>query len=96
MHAGFPGGRRSVPYPAAPVKEQEVALTRFPARLHSVPGFGPNLSMTILLESGAIERFDSAGDHASYCRMVESVRLSNGKRKGHGNRKRGNRYLCWA
>ena len=28
--------------------------------------------------------------------MVESVRLSNGKRKGHGNRKCGNRYLCWA
>jgi hypothetical protein len=28
--------------------------------------------------------------------MVESVRLSNGKRKGHGNRKCGNRYLCRA
>lgn len=52
--------------------------------------------MTILLESGAIERFDSVGDYASYCRMVKSVRLSNGKRKGHGNRKCGNRYLGWA
>jgi transposase len=28
--------------------------------------------------------------------MVESVRLSNGKRKGTGNRKCGNCYLCWA
>jgi transposase len=55
--------------------------------LQSVPGIGPILSMTILLESGAIERFASVGDYASYCRMVESVRLSNGKRKGQGNRK---------
>lgn len=65
-------------------------------RLQSVPGIGPILGMTILLETGAIERFASVGDYASYCRMVESVRLSNGKRKGHGNRKCGNRYLCWA
>lgn len=65
-------------------------------RLQSVPGVGPILGMTILLESGAIERFASVGDYASYCRMVESVRLSNGKRKGTGNRKCGNRYLCWA
>jgi transposase len=66
------------------------------ARLQGVPGIGPILGMTILLETGAIERFASVGDYASYCRMVESVRLSNGKRKGHGNRKCGNRYLCWA
>ncbi len=39
---------------------------------------------------------DSVGDYASYCCTVESVRMSNGKRKGHGNRKCGNRYLCWA
>lgn len=71
-------------------------------RLQSVPGIGPVLGMTILLERGAmarghpVERFDSVGDYASYCRMVQSVRLSNGKRKGHGNRKCGNRYLCGA
>jgi transposase len=65
-------------------------------RLQSVPGIGPILGMTILLESGAVERFASVGDYASYCRMVESVRLSNGKKKGHGNRRCGNRYLCWA
>jgi hypothetical protein len=28
--------------------------------------------------------------------MVESRRVSNGKTKGHGNAKCGNRYLCWA
>ena len=64
--------------------------------LQSAPGIGPILSMTILLETGAINRFASVGDYASYCRMVESVRLSNGKKKGRGNRKCGNRYLCWA
>lgn len=65
-------------------------------RLCSVPGIGPILSLTIQLETGPIERFASVGDYASYCRMVESKRLSNGKRKGQGNRKCGNRYLCWA
>ena len=62
--------------------------------LQSVPGIGPILGMTILLESGSIARFACVGDYASYCRMVESVRLSNGKLKGRGNRKCGNRYLC--
>lgn len=66
------------------------------ARLQSVPGIGPVLGTTILLETGDVARFASVGDYASYCRMVESVRLSNGKVKGHGNRKCGNRYLCWA
>lgn len=75
---------------------KDIARPDLLARLQSVPGIGPILGMTILLESGAIDRFGSVGDYASYCRMVESVRLSNGKRKGHGNRKCGNRYLCWA
>lgn len=66
------------------------------ARLRGVPGIGPILGMTILLETGAIERFATVGEYASYCRMVPTVRLSNGKSKGHGNRKCGNRYLCWA
>jgi transposase len=65
-------------------------------RLCSVPGIGPILSLTIQLETGPIERFASTGDYASYARMVESKRFSNGKRKGQGNRKCGNRYLCWA
>jgi len=75
---------------------QDLAYPGDLARLRSVPGIGPILGMTIALETGPIERFASVGDYASYCRMVESVRLSNGKRKGRGNRKCGNRYLCWA
>lgn len=64
--------------------------------LQSTPGIGSTLGMTILLETGEIGRFASVGDYASYCRMVESVRWSNGKRKGRGNSKCGNRYLRWA
>jgi transposase len=33
---------------------------------------------------------------ASYCRCVASNKLSNGKRKGRGNTKNGNKYLAWA
>ena len=36
------------------------------------------------------------GHYASYARCVPSVKLSNGKRKGEGNRKNGNRYLAMA
>ena len=49
-----------------------------------------------MLETGEIDRFPSAGHYASYCRAVNSVRTSNGKKKGEGNRKNGNRYLGWA
>ena len=49
-----------------------------------------------MLESGDIERFRSVGNYASYCRCVGSQKLSNGKRKGSGNTKNGNKYLAWA
>jgi len=64
--------------------------------LRSTPGIGAILGTTILLETGEITRFAEVGDYASYCRMVDSKRLSNGKLKGRGNAKCGNRYLCWA
>jgi len=64
--------------------------------LQSVSGIGQVLGLTILLETGPIERFASAGHYASYCRCVGSQRLSNGKRKGQGNTKNGNKYLAWA
>lgn len=66
------------------------------ALLKSAPGIGKVLGLTALLETGPISRFARVGDYASYCRMVDSVRLSNGKKKGQGNRKCGNRFLCWA
>jgi transposase len=49
-----------------------------------------------MLEVGDIKRFPEVGNYASYCRCVRSVRSSNGKNKGEGNRKNGNRYLSWA
>jgi len=64
--------------------------------LLTVPGIGNILAMTIMLEVGDISRFAKVGNFASYCRCVASQRLSDGKSKGHGNRKNGNRYLSWA
>ena len=64
--------------------------------LLSVSGIGDILGLTILLETGEIRRFASVGQYASYCRCVGSERISNGKRKGRGNRKNGNRYLARA
>lgn len=64
--------------------------------LKTINGVGPILALVIMLETGDIGRFPSVGDYSSYCRCVNSQRLSNGKRKGQGNRKSGNKYLSWA
>lgn len=64
--------------------------------LLTVSGIGKILALTIALETGDIRRFARVGDFASYCRCVNSVRLSNGKKKGVGNAKNGNKYLAWA
>jgi transposase len=64
--------------------------------LQSISGVGPVLGTTIALETGTIERFASAGNYASYARCVKSEKISNGKRKGQGNKKNGNKYLAWA
>jgi transposase len=63
-------------------------------QLQSVSGIGQVLGLTIMLETGPIARFAAAGHYASYCRCVGSERLSNGKRKGGGNTKNGNKYTC--
>lgn len=49
-----------------------------------------------MLEAGDMQRFPTVGQWASYCRCVNSTKLSNGKRKGQGNTKNGNKYLAWA
>jgi transposase len=59
-------------------------------------GIGPVLGLTILLETGPVQRFAEVGNYASYSRLVGSERISNGKRKGKGNPKSGNKYLAWA
>lgn len=65
-------------------------------KLLTVPGIGNILAMTIALEAGDIQRFPSVGDFASYCRCVNSRRLSNEKVKSSNNRKNGNKYLAFA
>ncbi|MBP0633719.1 IS110 family transposase [Cupriavidus sp. AcVe19-1a] len=76
---------------------QEKVKTRADyALLTTVPGIGQILASVILLETGPIERFASAGNFASYARCVDSQHLSNGKKKGEGNTKNGNKYLSWA
>ena len=65
-------------------------------KLLTLPGVGPILGLTIMLEVGDIGRFPEVGNYASYCRCVRSTRISNGKLKGEGNRKNGNKYLAWA
>lgn len=75
---------------------KKVKLNKGFQQLLTVPGIGNILAMTIMLEVGDISRFPEVGNFASYCRCVSSQRLSDGKSKGHGNRKNGNRYLSWA
>lgn len=65
-------------------------------KLLTLPGIGKILGMTITMEVGEIGRFATDGDFASYCRAVDSRRLSNGKQKGENNQKCGNKYLSWA
>ena len=75
---------------------QRVRL-RAPFRvLTTAPGIGEVLGATIMLETSSIARFAAVGNFASYARCVDSKRLSNGKKKGEGNVKNGNKYLAWA
>jgi transposase len=76
--------------------QEKIGKQRAYQLLTSVPGIGQALATTILLETGPIERFASPGNYASYARCVDSVRVSNGKKKGEGNPRNGNKYLCWA
>jgi len=73
-----------------------VKLHRSFEYLMTVPGIGDILALTIMLEVGDIARFARVGNFASYARCVSSQKLSDGKKKGQGNRKNGNRYLAWA
>ena len=64
--------------------------------LETVWGIGKILALTIMYEVGEVARFHKVGNFTSYCRLVNTARLSAGKRKGSGNRKNGNPYLSWA
>ncbi len=65
-------------------------------KLLTVWGIGKILGLTIMLETGDIKRFAKVGDYSSYSRCVSTKKMSNGKKKGKGNKKNGNRYLAWA
>ena len=62
----------------------------------TIPGVGNILSFTITLETGPVSRFAATGNYASDCRKVPTRWTSNGKSKGNGNKKNGNKYLAWA
>jgi transposase len=64
--------------------------------LLTLPGVGRVLALTIMMETGPLDRFHKVGNYVSYCRKVSSHWTSNGKKKGKGNKKNGNRYLAWA
>ena len=64
--------------------------------LLTLPGVGRVLALTIMMETGPLDRFHKVGNYVSYCRKVSSHWTSNGKKKGKGNKKSGNRYLAWA
>jgi transposase len=74
----------------------QVKLCRGYKKLLTVPGIGDILASTIMLETGDIGRFRDVGNYVSYARLVGSSYMTNGKRKGSGNTKNGNAYLCWA
>jgi len=78
------------------VVEKRMELKEAYRYLLTLPGVGKILALTMMLETGPIGRFATVGDYVSYCRKVPSQWTSNGKRKGSGNKKNGNKYLAWA
>jgi transposase len=66
------------------------------ARLRSIPGVGPVLSLILLYEIHDIRRFPEAGQFLSYARLVRCVHESAGKKQGTGGNKIGNAHLKWA
>src|SRR5262249_5071217 len=78
---------------------EDAAQEHYPtelAVLPSTPGVGLVLSLTILLEIDAIDRFDTRQQFCSYARLCGAVQESAAKRTGQGNRKAGNAWLKWA
>jgi transposase len=61
-------------------------------RLLWIPGIGRVVAFTIWLEVVGIQRFPSARDFVSYCRLVPGAGNSGGKTR-HKRTKDGNRYL---
>lgn len=78
------------------IARTRVRLTDAFKNLTTVDGIGDILGLTIMLETGNIDRFPSVGNYVSYARCVGGERVSNGKKKAKVNTKNGNAYLSWA
>ena len=65
-------------------------------RLHSVPGIGHILALTILYEIHDVTRVDRVQEFASYARLVKGQQQSAGKTLGTSGAKMGNVHLKWA
>lgn len=74
----------------------KISLHKEFLQLKTAAGIGKILGMTIMLETGNIDRFAKVGNYTSYCRCTSSKCSSNGKTKGKNNAKNGNKYLSWA
>jgi len=66
------------------------------AVLHTIPGVGRIISLTILLEIDTIGRFESRQQFCSYARLIAPKQESGGKVVGVGNTRAGNAWLKWA
>lgn len=64
--------------------------------LRTIPGIGRILALTILYETGDINRFDTVQQFASYSRLVKCKAESAGKSYGTQGAKIGNGHLKWA
>ena len=66
-------------------------------RLLKLPGVGVYLGLTILLETGPVERFTSSRRYSSYCRVVPGIYQSGAIRRRRGRQSnQGNPHLKWA
>lgn len=63
--------------------------------LMSVPGIGTVTAMTIIYESGDVERFSGIKHYCSYARVACNHSISDNKVYGSRGRKMGNPYLKW-
>ena len=66
------------------------------ALLQTIPGVGRILALVLLYEIESIERFPQVQDFVSYCRLIKSIKESNGKKYGSSGKKIGNAHLKWA
>ena len=79
----------------ARIKER-IKFTESMQLVQTLPGVGAILAIVITLEVGAIDRFPSASNLASYSGTVPKVKSSGGKHR-HGRMiKQANNYLKWA